>query len=116
MASTKFLGRIGDEELRERFFGIVMGEGDRLVDMDISRSHDGYSPYDVTVTYETRLDGDDEDSTLTDTYEVDDYNITPFDWGGDTSGITLAWRRWMLGMFGEEYANWQGQGRITIIK
>ena len=112
MASTKFVARVQDAELIRKFFDIVGVEGDRLIEATVNRSHDGYSPFNVTVSYETRLDGEDEDSTLSDYYEVDDYDIVPFDWGGDTSEINLEWRRWMFGQFGEEYAEWYLLGRL----
>lgn len=112
MGSTKFVSRIKDEEVVERLFDIVGTDGDRFVEARVDRSDDGYTPFNVMLTYETRLDGEDEDSVLQDTYEVDDYDIVPFDWGGDTSGILLAWRRWMLGLFGDEYAKWHLLGHL----
>ena len=113
MSSTRFIGGIGDEELVGIVWGLVAGEGDSLVEGQVSRGDaDAGQPYDVCLTYSTRLDGEDEDSVLTDTYEVDDYDIVPFDWGGDTSRILLAWRRLMLGRFGDEYATWHLLGRL----
>jgi hypothetical protein len=60
----------------------VGADGDRFVSGEVSRSNgvrDNGDPYNVYITFETRLDGEDEDATLTDTYEVDDYDIVPFD-------------------------------------
>lgn len=115
MGSTKFISLLGDETLAERLFDVVKADGDRLVETTVDRSDDGHTPFNVTLTYETRLDGEDEDSTLQDTYEVDDYDIVPFDWGGDTTGIILAWRRWLFGMFGDEYATWHLLGHLEQV-
>lgn len=106
MGSTKFINQIADEELTRALFGAVSCEGDHLVSVELERSRNEYSPFNVTFTYETILDGEDETSILEDTYEVDDYNVTPFDWGGDTTGLNVTWRKWLFGKFGNEYAIW----------
>ena len=111
MASTKFIRTLGDEELVKGLFDVVGTEADRLVGSDVDRGGDR-EPFNVWLTYGTRFDGEDEDSTLTDSYEVDDYDIVPFDWGGDTSEIVLRWRKWLFARFGAEYAEWYLVGQL----
>ena len=109
MASTKFIKAIGDEELVKMVFDAVKAEGDEFMEGEVVRS-DGTcergNPYNVYVTFKTRFDGEDEDSTLTDTYEVDDYDVTPFDWGGaeDVIRCKVAWRKGLFDRYGTEYA------------
>lgn len=108
MASTKFIKGIGDEELIARVWDIVKGGADEFVEGQVTRGEgDTGHPYNVYLTYTTRLDGEEEDSTLTDTYDVDDYDIEPFDWGGGDAitRIRLLWRKDMFDRFGEDYAN-----------
>lgn len=101
MGSTQYLARVSDEDVARMLWDAVGVEGDTLVGVDVDRSGDAVS---ATVRYETRLDGEDDDTLLSDYYELDDYDIDPYDWGGSTAGVCLAWRKAMLGRFGEGYA------------
>lgn len=113
MASTKFISKVQDDELTGHLFDAVKADEDRLIKATVDRSTDGHSPFNVMLEFETRFDGEDEDSILQDTYEVDDYDVVPFDWGGSTSEAVLAWRRWLFGKFGAEYAEWHLVGHLA---
>lgn len=102
MASTKLINMISDEELSRLVWAIVEGEGDKLDGYEITR--DAGNAVGMTFRYRTRLDDEDEDSFLNDYYEIDDYDIDPWDWGGDTTKITKMWRTMMLAKFGTAYA------------
>jgi len=109
MASTKFIKAIADEELIKVLFDAVKADGDEFVEGEVLRSDatcERGNPYNVYVTFKTRFDGEDEESTLTDTYEVDDYDVVPFDWGGaeDTIRAKVAWRKALFNRYGTEYA------------
>lgn len=110
MASTRFIATIGDDELSALVWEKVKGEGDELQEATLHRGDKANRgvPYDISFEYKTRLDGEDEDSWLTDTYEVDDYSIDPFDWGGSDAitRIQHGWRKELYGRFGQEYAEW----------
>lgn len=103
MASTKFVSQMSDGEIGRLLWDAVGVDGDALVAVDVDRREEGEA-LGATVRYTTRLDGDDEDSTLSDYYEVDDYDIEPYDWGGSAAAECLRWRRALLDRFGEGYA------------
>ena len=112
MSTTKFISRLTDEEIAEALWDAVATEGDRPEDIKVERTERIGCPYMVDVTYETTLDGEDERTRLTDTYTVDDYDIEPFDWSGDTTPCVIRWRKSLFGCFGTEYANYYLFGKL----
>lgn len=42
--------------------------------------------------------------TCNDRYELNDYNVAVYDWGGNESECLYNYRKWLLQRFGPQYA------------
>lgn len=100
--SLRFLSELGEDVVGGILWAVVAGDGDELVSVDVDASVDPWILY-VTMTAPLDLGDGVERCELCDWYEIDDFDVRPFDWAGGAD-VTSRWRRSMYERFGAEYA------------
>lgn len=103
MASTEFTRRLSPDELNGAVRSALELEPTDKVTIDLDEASE--MAYGIPLRVKQRAVLDDNDvAELDDYYELSDFDITVYDWAGDTMTPTLRWRARMLDRFGTEYA------------
>lgn len=95
----KYLTQLSEEEIKKL---ITFYTGDAEI-IEFSVETDTNSVY-VDCLIRICIEPDGEMVTCNDRYELNDYNVAVYDWGGNESECLYNYRKWLLQRFGPQYA------------